>query len=173
MSGKNKCIFLDRDGVINKDYVDYTYTVERFEILPNVLNGLKKLKEAGYLLIVITNQSGIAKGIYGHEDVIKCHNYFQQESGNLIDKFYYSPYHQSKTESLTRKPGSLMFEKAIAKYDIDVNQSWMIGDRGRDLAPAKKLGLKTIQVLDETGEQLICDHKVHDLLEAANYILGK
>lgn len=117
----NKCIFLDRDGVINKDYVDYTYKVEDFEILPNVIEGLKKFKEAGYLLVVITNQSGIAKGVYGHEDVLACHDYFQQESGNLIDRYYYCPYHPVESESLTRKPESLMFEKAIAKFNVDIS----------------------------------------------------
>jgi D-glycero-D-manno-heptose 1,7-bisphosphate phosphatase len=140
----NKCIFLDRDGVINKDNPDYIYKVDEFEILPGVIEGLKKLKEEGYLLIVITNQSGITKGIYTTEDMVACHDYFQEVSGQLIDKFYYSPYHPFYTESLTRKPGTLMFEKALAKYSIDPSQSWMLGDKERDLEPAQKLGIKGI-----------------------------
>ena len=118
----NKCIFLDRDGVINRDNPDYIYKVDEFEILPGVIEGFKKLKENGFLLIVITNQSGITKGIYTTEDMNACHDYFQEVSGNLIEKFYYAPYHPFNTESLTRKPESLMFEKAIAKFDIDVTQ---------------------------------------------------
>lgn len=138
----NKCVFLDRDGVINKDNPDYIYKVDEFEILPGVIEGFKKLKEHGYLLIVITNQSGITKGIYSEADMKACHDYFQQVSGNLIEKYYHSPYHPFYTDSLTRKPESLMFEKAIAKYNIDVTQSWMLGDKERDLVPAEKLGIK-------------------------------
>ncbi|MFN6945343.1 MAG: D-glycero-alpha-D-manno-heptose-1,7-bisphosphate 7-phosphatase, partial [Cytophagaceae bacterium] len=147
----NKCIFLDRDGVINKDYVDYTYTVERFEILDGVIDALRCFKMHGYHLIVITNQSGIIKGIYGHDDVKKCHEYFQGMCGNLIDAFYYSPYHQSYTQSLSRKPGTLLFERAASKYKIDMDNSWMIGDRERDLIPARKLGLKTVLLEDEVN----------------------
>ncbi|MBX9850388.1 MAG: HAD-IIIA family hydrolase [Cytophagaceae bacterium] len=168
----NKCIFLDRDGVINKDFVDYTYLVEKFFILPNVIEGLKKFKKDGYLLVVITNQSGIAKGIYGHQDVRNCHSYFDMESENLIDAWYYSPYHPVQSESLTRKPESLMFEKAIAKFDIDVTQSWMIGDKERDLAPARKLGLKTLQICDQ-DEGLECNGVVKDLVEAYEFIALK
>lgn len=142
----NKCIFLDRDGVINRDNPDYIYKVDEFEILPGVIEGFKKLKENGFLLIVITNQSGITKGIYTTEDMNACHDYFQEVSGNLIEKFYYAPYHPFNTESLTRKPESLMFEKAIAKFDIDVTQSWMLGDKERDLVPAEKLGIKGLLI---------------------------
>lgn len=140
----NKCIFLDRDGVINRDNPDYIYKVEEFEILPGVIEGLKKLKDNGYLLVVITNQSGITKGIYTKEDMDACHNYFQEVSGHLIDKYYYSPYHPFFTESLTRKPSCLMFEKAMAKFNIDPSLSWMLGDKERDLEPAEKLGIKGI-----------------------------
>jgi D-glycero-D-manno-heptose 1,7-bisphosphate phosphatase len=140
----NKCVFLDRDGVINKDNPDYIYKVNEFEILPGVVEGFKKLKEHGYLLVVITNQSGITKGIYTKEDMDACHNYFQEVSGHVIDHFYYSPYHPFYTDSLTRKPQSLMFEKAIAKFNIDPSQSWMLGDKERDLIPAQKLGIKGI-----------------------------
>ncbi len=168
----NKCVFLDRDGVINKDYVDYTYTVERFEILEGVIPSLQRLKEKGYLLIVITNQSGIAKGIYDHDDVFKCHDYFDKESGHIIDAYYYSPYHQSTTESLSRKPGSLLFEKAIAKFDIDVHQSFMIGDRERDIIPAVHLQIPTILIEEHPNTPTIAQKKVHSLKEAADWILS-
>ena len=168
----NKCIFLDRDGVINVDCVDYTYKVEEFKIIDGVIEALKRFKENGYLLVVITNQSGIAKGIYGHEDVKLCHDYLQKECGSLIDAFYYCPYHQSVSESLTRKPDTLMFEKAIAKYDISIADSWMIGDKERDLIPAHKLGLKTILVSEE-DESVKADAKRKNLLEASEFILGK
>lgn len=167
--GMNKCIFLDRDGVINVDYVDYVYDLEKFEFIEGVPEALKKFKEAGYLLIIITNQSGIVKGIYKESDVMTVHNHIQAETNNVLDDIYYAPYHENWTKSLTRKPGSLMLEKAIAKYNIDISESWMIGDKERDLIPAKKLGMKTGIVINECD---FADVKAENLIAAANQILG-
>ena len=75
----NKAVFLDRDGVINHDPGDYTKSVEEFTILPNVLEALKKIQDKGYLLILVTNQGGIAKGMYSHDEVAKIHKYFLDE----------------------------------------------------------------------------------------------
>lgn len=169
----NKCVFLDRDGVLNKDNPNYTYRVDAFHILDGVIESLKRLKANGYLLVVVTNQSGIAQGIYTEADVYACHQYFQQQSGNIIDHFYFCPYHPSVTASLSRKPGTLMFEKAVAKFNIDVNASWMIGDRGRDIIPARQLGIKTIQIGDEIEAPDKADHQVTNLREAAAIILQK
>lgn len=168
-----KCVFLDRDGVLNKDNPNYTYRVSDFEILPGVLRALAELKAAGYKLIVVTNQSGIAQGIYTQVQMKACHDFLQQQSENRIDHFYFCPYHPSVTASLARKPGTLMFEKAIAKYKIDVAQSWMVGDRGRDIIPARVLGIKTIQVGDEVEPENKADFAVENLLEAAHLILKK
>jgi D-glycero-D-manno-heptose 1,7-bisphosphate phosphatase len=134
---------------------------------------LKQLKKAGYLLVVITNQSGIAQGIYTQKDMQGCHAFFQEQTGALIDHFYFSPYHPSVTASLGRKPGTLLFEKAIAKYAIQTHVSWMVGDRGRDLIPARKLGIKTIQVGDEIERENRGDFMVKDLTEATQIILSR
>lgn len=165
-----KCIFLDRDGVINRDYVDYVYSRDKMEILPGVVDALKKFERAGYLLVVITNQSGIAKGLYKREDMQICHDIIQEACGGIIKKFYFAPGHPSVSESLSRKPGSLMFERAIARYEIDIENSWMIGDKDRDLVPANKLGIKTIQV--DHSDSSTADHKVKDLASCADLILG-
>lgn len=166
----NKCIFLDRDGVLNRDRVNYAYQLEHFEILPGVPEALQAFKNAGYLLIVITNQSGIAKEIYSCEEMDVCHHYFQQQTSNSIDAFYFAPYHPSVTASLTRKPDSLMFEKAIARYDIDVSQSWMIGDKERDLIPAYKLGIRSVLISEERPATSAV-YTVESLLEASKKIL--
>ena len=101
----NKCVFLDRDGVLNVDRSDYVYRVDDFIIPPGVVEGLQRLKEAGYMLIVITNQAGIAKGLYTRADVMRCHQYLQEQCGYLIDDIYFSPHHPDyDTRSLTRKP---------------------------------------------------------------------
>ncbi|HWZ22758.1 MAG TPA: HAD-IIIA family hydrolase [Cytophagaceae bacterium] len=166
----NKCVFLDRDGVLNVDNVNYIWTVEAFKIMPGVPEALQLLKDKGYYLVIITNQSGIAKGIYKDEDVMNCHRYLQEETGHLIDEIYYSPYHHSKTDSLATKPGTLNFEKGIAKFNIDPGKSFMIGDTERDLIPAKKMGLKTFLIPHRTPESTFADSKVDSLLEACNYI---
>lgn len=166
----NKCIFLDRDGVINKDFVDYAYTLDRFIILDGVREAVTMIKKAGYLAIVITNQSGIAKGVYNRSQMQECHDYMQQELNHQIDRIYYAPWHPDFSESLSRKPGTLMFERAIARYDIDIDQSWMIGDKKRDLIPAIKMGLKTIQVDGHDDE--MADFVEPNLLAAVERILS-
>lgn len=152
---QNKCIFLDRDGVLNVDRVDYVYRVEDFIIPEGTIDALRKMKAAGYLLIVITNQSGIAKGIYTREDVWNCHNYLQEQCGNLLDDIYFSPHHEKfNSASLTRKPDSLMIEKAMAKYKIDPKTSWMIGDAHRDIKAGRKAGIRTIHITEKPEESL-------------------
>ena len=165
-----KCIFLDRDGVLNKDFVDYVYSEDKIFILPGVADALKSLKNAGYLLVIITNQSGISQGIYTEDDMHNVHRIIQERCGGVIDDIYFAPGHPSKSESLSRKPGSLMFERAIAKYDIDISLSWMVGDKHRDLVPAEKLGIKCIQV--DHSDSVLADYKVADLPAAVEVILG-
>lgn len=165
----NKAVFLDRDGVLNVDRPDYVYEPAQFKLIPGVPEGLKSLKNAGYKLIVITNQSGIAKKIYDHGHVKDIHNLLQQECENLIDAFYYAPWHPNISESLTRKPGTLLFERAIAKYKINPLESWMIGDRNRDLEPAKKMGMHTILIGEELTES--ADMVVENLREASEKII--
>lgn len=168
-----KCVFLDRDGVLNKDNPNYTFTVENFEILPGVVEALTLLKQEGYRLVVVTNQSGIDKGLYTIDHMKACHDYLQRECKGVIDHFYFSPYHRSVTASLITKPGTLLFEKAIAKFAIDPSKSWMVGDRSRDLIPAKALGMKTVGIGDEFEPEQRGDFRVDSLMEAAQLILSK
>lgn len=165
----NKAVFLDRDGVINKDRPNYVYKATDLEILDGVVESLMKFKEAGFKILVITNQSGIAKGIYKHEDVKIIHELVQEQCNHCIDAFYYAPWHPSVSESLTRKPGRLLFERAIAKFNIDPTKSWMVGDKDRDLVPAKSLGINTIQV--EYSDSATADHQVYNLWETLPIIL--
>lgn len=166
----HKAIFLDRDGVINEDDVNYVYTIERFILLPGVPEALQKWKTQRYLLVVITNQAGIAKGLYGHPEVKQCHDYLQTLCQKAIDAFYYSPYHPSVTRNLSQKPGSLLFEKAIAKLGIDPKASWMIGDKERDLIPAKKLGMRTLWMHKGQDTLPSADGVCPTILEACSFI---
>ena len=171
-SPSSPCIFLDRDGVINRDRVNYAYRLEDFVVLPQVPEALQRLKQAGYRLIVVTNQSGIAKGIYTREQMQACHDHMNEVTGHVIDMIYYAPHHPSVSKSLTRKPDSLMLEKGIARFNADVARSWMIGDKERDLTPAQKLGMPGI-LIDEGNEPTVAQARVPSLWAAAEWILKR
>jgi D-glycero-D-manno-heptose 1,7-bisphosphate phosphatase len=169
---KNKCIFLDRDGVLNVDRVDYVYRMEEFISPPGVGEALRALKDAGYLLVIITNQSGIAKGVYKREDVYMIHQAIQDGTGVELDDIYFCPYHEKfDSHSLTRKPGSLMIEKAAAKYEVDMDASWMVGDHERDITAGTRAGLRTIRLAPQ-GTETKATHLVDDLLAASKIILA-
>lgn len=163
-----KAVFLDRDGVLNEERGDYTFRLEDFIICNGVKEALEMLKNAGFLLIVITNQGGIDKGLYSKKEVLACHQHLQEQTGNLIDDLYYSPYHSDFNNSLSRKPQTLMIEKAIAKYNINPACSFMVGDSLRDMQAAAKLGIKCIKI----GEPIVLkvDRYANSLLEASQWI---
>jgi len=144
-----KVIFLDRDGVINFEPGDYTYQVVKFKIIDGLFNALRVLKERGFEFIVITNQGGIAKGIYGHGDVDAVHNYmtskFKEEGISLLT-IYYCPHHTMLEKCICRKPDSLMLEKAIAKYEVSKKDAYIIGDSERDIFAGEKAGIKGILI---------------------------
>ena len=166
-----KCVFLDIDGVLNIERGEYTFRLEDFELEYKIPETINKLHLAGFILVIITNQAGIAKGLYTKKDVFACHNKLQQECGNKIQALYYSPYHPDYTESLSRKPGTLMFERAIHKFSIDPSQSFMVGDKVRDLIPAKKLGIKTVLVNNKIKPEE-ADHLFENLYNFSLYLLN-
>ncbi len=167
-----KCIFLDRDGVINEERGDYTYHIEDFRLIPGVTDAIKMLKAAGYLLIVITNQAGISKGIYTREQMQACHKKLHKATENSIGHIYYCPYHNIITNSLCRKPDTLMIEKAQARFNIDLSRSWLVGDAERDIECGLKMGLKTIRVNEEPVSDTFAHYQATDLLDAVkHYIL--
>jgi D-glycero-D-manno-heptose 1,7-bisphosphate phosphatase len=166
----NKAIFLDRDGVLNQEMGEYVWTPERFHIVPGVPESLTQLKAAGYHLVVVTNQAGIAKGLYTGADVRACHELLQQACGHVIDALYFSASHPSVSESILRKPESGMLEKAIARFRLDPTRSWIIGDRARDLAAGARVGVRGILV----GHSEAADYspRVADLAVATELILS-
>lgn len=169
---RSKCVFMDRDGVLNQEIGRHILKIEEFIIPEDVPNGIKRLKAAGYKLVVVTNQSGIARGYYDDQLVEDCHDQLQKVCEHAIDQFYYAPLVDSVSKSLMRKPDSLMFEKGIAKFNVDANASWMIGDKERDLVPAKKLGIKRIQIMALVEESELAEYRVHTFSEAVDLILN-
>jgi D-glycero-D-manno-heptose 1,7-bisphosphate phosphatase len=145
----NKAIFLDRDGVINHDPGDYTYHVSEFKLNDGIIENLKKLYDNGFLLVLITNQGGISKGLYTHQDVEEIHSYLIRELCKAdveIAEIYYCPHHSVNENCLCRKPNSLMIEKALARFNIDPKKSFMLGDKERDIECAENAGVKGIKV---------------------------
>ena len=166
----NKCVFLDRDGVLNVERGDYTYRPEDFELEVRVAEALHLLKQHGYLLIVITNQGGIGKKLYTKQDMLLCHDKLQQGCDHLLDAIYYAPGHPSASASLSRKPGTLLFEKAIARFNIDPARSWMVGDQLRDVEAAAKVGIPSVLVGQPQADY---SRKARNLIEAAQMIVGE
>ena len=145
----NKAILLDRDGVINQERGDYTYRREDFEVLPDVIPALRVLQEMGYMLIIISNQSGIAKGLFTIADVEKLHSYlvaYLDDNDVRIKEIYYCPHHPEHSSCICRKPDSQLVEKALARFNIDPAKSFFIGDKERDVLAGKKAGVQGILI---------------------------
>ncbi len=153
----NKAVFLDRDGVINKER-GYTHRLEDFEILPGLIEGLKFLRQKGFLLIIVSNQSGIAQGLYKQSEVEVLHKYMLEEfskSGLRIEEIYYCIHHPTVSNCICRKPDSLFVEKSLARFNIDPKISFFIGDKDRDVEAAEKAGVKGILIEANTPLQEI------------------
>ena len=171
MTPKNKAIFLDRDGVLNEEIGTYVWQPEKFIILPGVPESLVRLKAAGYYLIVVTNQAGIAKKLYTAAEVRACHTKLQAACDNALDALYFSDAHPSVSESILRKPASGMLEKAVARFNLDPAQCWIVGDRLRDMEAGANIGVRGILVGEEEGIDFT--PHVADLWAATDIILGE
>ena len=154
-----KAVFLDRDGVINVER-GYTHKLEDFVILPDLMEVLQLLQKKGYLLIVISNQSGIAKGLYKQSEVEVLHKFMTDEfakNGIRLSEIYYCVHHPDVSNCICRKPDSLFVEKALARFDIDAAESFFIGDKERDTEAAEKAGVKGILIEANISLKTILD----------------
>jgi D-glycero-D-manno-heptose 1,7-bisphosphate phosphatase len=146
----NKAVFLDRDGVINrKGGSYYIFREEDFIFNDGLTEALKYFASGGFLLIIITNQGGIAKGLFTTAHLEKLHSFMTESlaaSGIKITAVYHCPHHPDISGCECRKPGSLLFENAIAEYEIDPARSFMIGDSEIDIRAAEKTGIKGILI---------------------------
>lgn len=150
MQAINKAVFLDRDGVLNQEIGDYVRKTEDFKVLAHNFEPLKELQRRGYLLIVITNQGGLAKGWYSEETLSQMHSRLRttyEDHGIHLTEIYYCNHHpEYNGKCLCRKPGSIMLEKAVARFEIDASQSYFIGDRERDIQAGEAAGVKGILI---------------------------
>ena len=169
-----KVIFLDRDGTINIEK-SYLHKWEDFEFEKNAIEGLKELKNLGYEFIVVTNQSGIGRGYYTEEDLVTLNNQMTEKLkafGIEILECFYCPHHPEKgigkykVDCNCRKPNPGMLLEGIKKYNVDIENSFMIGDKKGDLEAGKKAGLKSILVLTGYGKKI--EEEVKE-----NYLIAK
>lgn len=165
-----KAVFLDRDGTINSDKYGYIRSPEQFKLFDFSSKAIKMLKDSGFSVFLVTNQSGIARGFFSYDDLDKIHQKMQQtlSSDNAeIDDIFISPFHKNGIVSpfnishRDRKPDLGMFEKALSKYRFSIKNSFMIGDSRKDIIFGKNAGLKTILVLTGNGTEEFIKRRNH------------
>lgn len=175
---RNKAIFLDRDGVIIQDK-NYAFEISTIEFLPRSIEALK-LIPADYLKIIISNQSGIARGLFTCEHAESFNQALVdmlEKNGVIIEKIYYCP-HGPDDDCECRKPKIGLFESAKRHYNIDYEKSWVIGDKDSDVQAGKNIGSRTILVktgyagLERAALTTKPDFIVNNLYEAAEIIKG-
>lgn len=186
-----KVIFLDRDGTLNEE-VHYLHRQEDLKLLSGVVEAVRRFNEAGYQVVVVTNQAGVARGYYTEEDVVQLHEYMNglfARVGAHIDYFYYCPHHPEHGDGTykkvchCRKPDTGMFEQAeeVFKNGVDKAESYMIGDKLLDIEAGRRYGVRSILVGTGYGAGLhkdsvytdrTYDYYAKDLTAAADWILG-
>lgn len=177
LKNKQKAVFLDRDGTINK-YVGFLRNIDDFELLPGVAEAIKRINESGYLTIVVTNQPVIARGEVSIEKLEQIHNKMETllgANGAYLDAIYYCPHHphkgyegerpELKIECKCRKPKPGMLLKAANDFNIDLLQSWMIGDGENDIKAGIAAGCRTVLIGNEDYGQ---EKVVTSLLDFCN-----
>lgn len=188
------CVFLDRDGTINEE-IGYLHDPDKLVLIPGSAQAIKRLNDLGWIVVCITNQSGVARGYYPVEAVAKVHNRLEEllaAENAYIDKIYFCPHHPTEgrlpylKDCRCRKPGLEMLEKAVDELDIDLSISYLVGDSLIDIQTAKNAGIKAVLVLTgygrmelenltntENEEKRRPDYICKDLFTAVDWIIGQ
>jgi D-glycero-D-manno-heptose 1,7-bisphosphate phosphatase len=178
-----KIILLDRDGVINFDSYEYIKSPEEWHAIPGSLEAIAQLNKAGYRVIVVTNQSGVARGYYDLKMLDRIHEKLIRELafvGGHIEEIFFCPHHPDE-HCNCRKPKPGLMHQAQKKYDIDFSSTFFVGDTATDVETALAVGCKPLLVLTgKAREKAFAESKeaasvpkFKDLAEAVNYILGR
>lgn len=188
----DRVVFLDRDGTINEE-IAYLHRPEDLKFLPGVSEAIRRLREHGFSIVVVTNQAGVARGYYGEEEVAVLHEFMNErlkEQGAAIDHFFYCPHHpvhgigMYKTACHCRKPETGMFLMAEQYYQVDKAHSYMIGDKLLDVEAGHNYGVQSVLVGTGYGAETVSamtgeeqrrafEHYAPDLLAAADWIIEK
>ncbi|MEP6903528.1 MAG: HAD family hydrolase [Actinomycetota bacterium] len=175
MTDKQKTVFIDRDGTLIEG-VNFLHRVEDLRYFPFMDEAIRLLKENGFLVIVVTNQSGIGRKIYSENDMHAIHAKIQEDLTEKLDAIYFCP-HLPNAGCACRKPNFGMIESATADFAIDLKNSWMIGDKKLDVELGLNAGIKPILVLTGYGKKDVAKLKrkpefvAENLLEAVKLII--
>ncbi|MCH8863999.1 MAG: D-glycero-beta-D-manno-heptose 1,7-bisphosphate 7-phosphatase [Chloroflexi bacterium] len=170
----NRAVFLDRDGTMARD-VSYCSRPEDFELFPGTARAVKRFPELGFKVIVVTNQSGIGRGYFSEETLAEIHDKMKKslaEEGAHVDGIYYCPHHPDDNCDC-RKPRPGMILRAAQDHDIDLKQSFVIGDFQSDIELGKAAVGKTILISQAQSGELMADYIAVDLCQAAEWIAGQ
>jgi D-glycero-D-manno-heptose 1,7-bisphosphate phosphatase len=152
--GSPRAVFLDRDGVLTKERTDYIKIPEELEVLPGIGPPLSDLRNMGFLLVVVTNQSVVGRGLASHDAIGRIHEKLRNELSRMgvsIDAIYYCP-HLPGEGCNCRKPKPGLILKAAKDFGIDISLSWMIGDKEIDVEAAKRAGCHSLRVETNAGD---------------------
>lgn len=181
-------VFLDRDGTIVRE-VEYLRSPQELRLLPRAGQAMRRLNEAGFAVIVVTNQSGIARGLLTEDDLEEIHTVLRRRlarRGVRVDAIYWCPHHpeasrpEYRRRCRCRKPSPGMLLRAGRELDLDLSQSYVVGDSERDVEAGRRAGCRTVLVRTGYGAEaearlgagLLADHVADDLSGAVEWILG-
>jgi D-glycero-D-manno-heptose 1,7-bisphosphate phosphatase len=187
----NKAVFLDRDGTINEE-VGYLTDLSMLRLIPGASSAIKRLNESGFKVVVVTNQSGVARGYFTESFVQETHERILQmlyDAGAHVDGIYYCPHHPTTGNPLytmvcdCRKPGTGLIDRAARDLTIDTSISYVVGDRWSDVELGQRAGAHTVLVrsgfaTDDPGNVRLPhvkdpDFVAHDITEAADWIIQR
>jgi D-glycero-D-manno-heptose 1,7-bisphosphate phosphatase len=181
---KSPAIFLDRDGTLIRD-VGYLRHIEQIELLPGVVEAIRLLSQRGFKLVVITNQSGIARGLFSELEVGEIHKQLSRmlaERDANLDGIYYCPHHPTAGEGVysmlcdCRKPNTALVERASAELALDLSRSYVVGDQLVDMELANRVGVPGIWIKDQSvhnDKMRSASHLASNLWEAAQWIVDQ
>ncbi len=183
----NRAVFLDRDGVITQEPPHYAHELSQLELIPKSADAIRLLNENGFVVVIVSNQAGIARGYYQEEDAILFNQALKErlaQNGACIDAIYYCPHHPEATveryrvDCNCRKPKPGMLIKAGKELNVDLRQSFIVGDKLSDIETGERVGCKTILVKTGYGAEELkhshvdCNYIADNLYDAVEHVLG-
>ena len=185
----NIAVFLDRDGTVNEE-IDFLTSPRDLHLIPRSAEAIRKANDLGLRVFIVTNQSGVARGLLSENDLLEVHRVLTErllEQNARVDRIYYCPHHPDgevdgyRKECDCRKPNTGMIDRAVREYQVDPGKSYVIGDRTVDVGMAKNAGAHAILVLTGYGraERALCerdgiplDYVADDLYDAMEFVAG-
>ncbi len=174
-SQQKPTVFVDRDGTLNVDQVRQV-DVAKLVLMPGAAEAIRLWNSAGWRVVVVTNQSGLGRGLYTEADMHAFHRALVERLGGGVEAFYWCP-HLPDAGCACRKPGTALFERAAKERGIDLRASFVVGDSWMDVGAGQAIGARTVLVPSKADALAACakapDHVARDLADAARWTLGQ